>query len=210
MAETQGENAAFVEEFFGVDPTSPLRFTSNVDVSAMTFSYALTPGSTYQGMSMALSGSGSFDSSTNVWTTSSAVTLGSMSWTTTGTDTITNSDFAFHSHTLIPLTPFDVDDDVVVNPDGSGGGVQWFTLLGVQVGNTWPINFSVPPDNPNWNWNADGPNFIFSTMGSSPTDGGAGTFTTLLSVPEPRSITMLGLGTVWLAAWRLVRRRSRV
>ncbi len=213
LAEAQGEDAEIVQTLFGNDSSSPLHFTSNVDVATTTFSYSLVPGSTYQGLGMNLSGSGVFDSGTNVWTLTSSGALGPTTWDSLGTDSITNLDLTSHSNRhyrrgLEIQRRRDIEDDKDVNSSGVSFGRAWRTFDGVQQGNTWGILDNVPKDRAEWNWSASGDALaaLIVTAGVSPTDGGAGTFTTVISsVPEPESLTTFVIGAVILVGHRMLR-----
>lgn len=76
------EDIIFLGQQFGY-PTGALTFTSQLDGLSKTYSYSLTPGSNYNGMSAALSGSGSF--SAGLWTTTTNSTIGTTSWSADGT-----------------------------------------------------------------------------------------------------------------------------
>jgi hypothetical protein len=215
MMEVQGAEAAYIGRTFGPDTSSPLSFTSNVDVAAQTFSFSLNGGSTYQGNSISLSGSGALDSSTGLF-----------DWSTTG---------------FLGSSP--LDGSGTINPDPGIGGrwppdgpiyVDWHGQgsIGIDsqghVTSSWSYQFTINDlivsqgqgkDNlnlgimigNNWNWVLDpvqvgDESFAIDTTGFTPPTGGSGAFTvTISSVPEPSTIT-LGcismIGLTMVCRWR--------
>ena len=54
MIENQGNDMTLLGLGFGVDPGSPVKFTSTVDASGMSFSFMPVSGSTYKGQMVTL------------------------------------------------------------------------------------------------------------------------------------------------------------
>ena len=75
MIENQGNDMTLLGLGFGVDPGSPVTFTSTVNASGMSFSFMPVSGSTYKGQLVTLSGSGVFNSTTNILTTTASIGL---------------------------------------------------------------------------------------------------------------------------------------
>jgi hypothetical protein len=213
MMEDEGENMAIVGELFGPDKSSPLSFSSNVDITAMAFSFSLDPGSTYQGLAMTLSGSAVFDPVADIWNASSSGTLGSVAWTPSGTYSVTGDPFELSSGlTGIDNPQFhDYHDLIFYNPKtGESGGTFHFTdIHGERSTPNFPVGDTLGPDG-KWHYEIVTDTFRVDSGGSSPVPGGgAGSFTTTISpVPEPSGVillcTALGLlGVVRAACWRL-------
>lgn len=213
MIENQGDNAGFLGLMFGPDPGSPLNFSSNVDPSGTTFSFSTNPGTTYQGQSLSLSGSGTFNPSMDVLTLSSSGTLGSDSWTTSGTETITGSGDIISSTANFDLfnaaqqkagdkervaTLYDrtngtsVDIGVYTDKDGKPIPGGLFTSTDKYNKATGEWEFKETP--------AGGLNFAVASQGFSPLTGGTGTFVASV-VPEPSASLLFlgGLSVLWLA-----------
>src|SRR6266545_7282689 len=65
MMETQGLISVGLGVQYG--PSEDLHFISNTDINNLTFNFALVPGSTYAGQTATITGSGAFNSSTNLY-----------------------------------------------------------------------------------------------------------------------------------------------
>ena len=132
MVENQGDNAEFIAIVFGTDANSPLAFTSNVNSAGTLFTFSLTP-TLYRGQSMTLTGTGSYDSTTNILQLSSSGSLGSTSWTTAGTAAVTFSGSDLNVLTNINFLnggvekSADVHAEGFVRADGTTGGFGFDT-----------------------------------------------------------------------------------
>jgi hypothetical protein len=74
LFEEQGTTALSLGSVFGADATSPISFTSFVDPSGTSFSYATVPGSMYLGQSLTITGSGTLN--TGNYHVSASINLG--------------------------------------------------------------------------------------------------------------------------------------
>lgn len=88
--------------------TAPVTFTSQLNANTMSYSYSMVSGSVYNGQPATLTASGSFDSLTGQWTSTTSTRVGVDSWSTTGATTFTGS----------------LDKAVVVGEEGLSSGLQ--------------------------------------------------------------------------------------
>lgn len=215
MMENQGENSVVIGKLFNADPSSQLSFASNVDLPALTFSFSLDPGSTYEGLPIALTGSGAFDASTGLWDASSSGTLGSASWTVSGTYSVSGDVRLEVSNidVFFPFKPFKIFDlhDVVVydTKTGESGGTFHFTDAKgnrppcndlIKAGCNWYLNDTLGKDG-KWTWTTTTDTFRVDSSGDSPATGGTGSFSARISpIPEPHDLLLVG--TVMLGLYR--------
>ena len=213
--ENQGENSAVIGALFGPDESSPLFFSSNVDVAGMAFSFSLKPGSTYLGLAITLSGSGVFDAVTDVWNASSSVTLGSASWTVTGTyGGNPATDDSFLPPPFLPVSNFvidpgsrqyhDIHDLIFYNPaTGESGGFFHFTdIHGIRSTPNFPITDHRNQDG-TWSWDTITDTFRIDSTGIS-LEGDGSFSTTISAIPEPSSVVLFGAGLLgmMIRGWR--------
>ena len=221
LMETQVENADAVFVQFGADSSSPLNFTSNVDLSKNSFSFQLVPGSTYLGMPMTLSGAGTFNAVLNTVILSASATLGATAWTTDGVDTITSGDVVYTSETNFKREGVKIGDltDACTVDEVKNTSDCFYTATDKDGG---PIGAPfrgadpwIKVDDPKggkdirWNENIDGSefNFVINSTGITPLAGGAGSFTTVISpVPEPSAFFLLGSSLAGILGFRFSRR----
>jgi hypothetical protein len=76
---------------FGVDGSSPIRFSSSIDPVGLTFSFTASPVASYLGQTLALTGAGLMDANTGSLTVSATGLLGSTQWATNGSYQISSS-----------------------------------------------------------------------------------------------------------------------
>jgi len=219
MMQTAVNDGIFIYTLFGPDRTSPMAFTSTVDAVANTFSYSINSGVTYQGMSITLSGSGSFDAITGILTTSSSGTLGSTSWTTSGTESMTAVVGGYSGSLDANVFEHLVKEGDIheTGMDTHAGQSNWTGYLTDANGNKIPNSGFTEQDfyNPltgKWDKLADEPDpgFLVRANGYSPIAGGSGTFTmTVETVPEPTSLSLLCCGCCGLLVYTChLRRRA--
>lgn len=205
LMESQGEDNLFIGNFIGVDPGSPLSYVSNVDPTAMSFSFSLLPGSTYLGQPLTLSESAAYNPTADEWDANSTITFGTPSalsdptfialcaYTTSGILIVSNCNFYIQSGiTIIKIG--DLHDTGSFDPKtGESGGLAHFTDAHGNPGRNFPFQDLLTPVGL-WVWTADTGSFRVDSGGSSPVpDGGAGTFATKLTpVPEPTTLLLFG------------------
>jgi len=217
MINNQEANAELIAGIlFGPDSGSPLHFTSNVDPVSSTFSYLLDSGTLYLGLSMTLSGLGAYDSGTGDFTVASSGTLGSKSWTTSGSGVVTSTVTGFS---------FNYDIDLFDPPEKKGdvhGEVDRDLDTGKSTSKGWltdkdkkKVPGSDTADTDTYNkitgeWEIDqkpaggGGKYKIHSTGFSPVNGGAGNFTTTISaVPEPYTFSVVGLGVLGLLLYKI-------
>lgn len=85
MIHAQGEEAAFIAKQIGVDPSSPLNYSSYVDPAGQSFNFSLNAGSTYLGQPFTLAESGTLNPSTQTWNLSASGLYGGSPWQVTST-----------------------------------------------------------------------------------------------------------------------------
>jgi hypothetical protein len=114
MIHAQGEEATFVALEIGVDPSSPLNYSSYVDPEGQSFAFSLNAGSTYLGQPFALAASGTLNPSTQTWNVSTSGSYGGAPWEVTSTlvPTIPPNALGTAYHTVAHLRL-----GQIVNPD---------------------------------------------------------------------------------------------
>ena len=216
MVENQGDNAEFIALIFGSDASSPLTFSSNVNSAGTLFAFFLAP-TTYRGQSMTLSGTGSFDPTTNILQLASSGSLGSSSWTTAGTAAITVSGTDLNVSTNLNFLnggvqkSADVHAEGFVRADGTTGGFGFDTD---KNGDPIPGSTRIFKDDHQseigtWNYRSISDlGFTIDSVGFSTPRGGTGSFTTTIQpVPEPSAMLLVASGAAGLAI-RSIRKRK--
>jgi hypothetical protein len=95
MMNAEGSEAMFIGRYFGGDASSPLSFTSTQDVANQTFSFALSPGSTYLGQAASLTASGYYDATKGEWVVTTNGSIGGTYWSGASSMTINGDPFRF-------------------------------------------------------------------------------------------------------------------
>jgi hypothetical protein len=206
MMQTQGDDAAFLANRFGVDPNSPLQYASSIDPSGSSFAFSLAPGTTYLGQPMTLTVSGTLNPSTQTWTVSSAGSLSGVPWTITKSMSVSLSGNVVEMN-LTSSTQFNSGGVHSLMADIDSiycNGVWYYNdngwVLGYTSGlspcsayyegnlvATWDAvqftNTSSGGSNSTWNWENNSTELEFSVASSGTylTSGGAGSFSTLVA-----------------------------
>jgi len=233
MMNAEGADMTTIGRYFGPDNSSPLSFTTSQDVAGGSFSYTLNSGSTYLGQPASLSGTGTFDSTNSDWVINSSGMIGSTSWSTVYTATVTGDPTITIAGVItIPGPGFLLDMRItgilqvvfppppvfIVRSLASGQA----TVAGVPVGPIFGVTDSIGVGGgviwatggvflAGVDAGGGGHNFMVATSGMVPPsdNGGPGTLTSMVtSVPEPSSVMLLGLGVLGLIP--LHRRRKRM
>jgi hypothetical protein len=227
MMTDQTMNNLTLGDLFGADASSPLHFTSHVATDGSSFSYELLPGSTFKGMSLTMSASGTFDVASGAWTTNMSGQLGSTRFETKGDGELhKNSDGTYTQELNKDKYGFDlngnmtkigdVHDTVTYDPNkGTSKGALYKTKLDDSkvAGSDYTEDDHKDKDTGKW---VDGikpvsigpatEDSVYAS-GTSPSTGGGGSFTAHV-VPEPTAFALAGLGGLALAGygWRRNRR----
>lgn len=225
LFEEQGTSAIVLGSTFGADPRSPLSFTSFIDPSGSSFSYATISGSTYLGQSLTISGSGMLDAGN--YDVSASINLGGAILQILGKETVKeNPDGSVtitsdkdkiedgkktgDTHTETRLTGLGGDDPKshadghLTEPDGTTTPDSDFS-----ADDTWNKKTK------KWEWDGHfdvmgGPVPDVFSSGFTPAEGGAGTFTTIITAPEPSTLKLFLPGLlILLVCLRAPLRRPR-
>jgi hypothetical protein len=210
MIEDQGQDVFLLGLEFGFAPQA-ISFTSNVDAGAQSYSYTTVAGSKYLGEALSISATATFDPSTDIVTVDSSTTLGLLSYSTVATNTLTVAPDLVRDMEKRDI-PEKMVDGMKVNDE------EWRTLENRDNGRTIDLVYltfngkRVPiPPTPSidmyrplpgtWTFNQTSTALLFRVIssGSSSSTGGPGTFTSnLVAIPEPTTMTLLGLGVAGL------------
>jgi hypothetical protein len=227
MMDVQGSEALLYGSFLGASSTpQSLSGTSTSDPSTGSFSFSLNPGSTYLGQSISDSVHGSFDPTTYSYNWTAEGLWGGIDWQAKGNIApalvdITGPQWKLTSieqMNLPKLGLFDLPDTVTILGTGKDKPALSFktsSLLqkGVRQGetvgtdtydaktNTFEFRELFKPQ----------PGFrlvplSYDTTGTLPFTGGAGTYTTSISSPEPSSLFIALLAGAGLAAFKWLKR----
>jgi hypothetical protein len=220
MIEDEAQDSILLGSAFGVDPTSPIRFTSNVDVAGATFSYASVPNSLYLGQSVSINGTGgSFNPITDTLSISSTIVLGAATISADGSISVilvANPKTDFYKRNF-PKTPvpggdaYDQECDSLTFPSGrSLATCQYTTLAGKVFGAPFTEADKYDAKTGAWNVSESAPHFAvaITSEGVSPPIGGTGTFTTTISAPEPATLPLL-LSGLMVLPWARRRRNNQ-
>ncbi len=209
-------------QFFGPDASSPITFSSNENLQTLSFSFVTMPGSTYEGLSLTLNGSGAFDSGNNLWEWSFSGSLGSntlagsgsesalSSGRSPGEETQTKSQMTETRKDGTEITRYYADKKTYDDNGKETGTTIWQTDKdGKRTGPDTTLKGQANNDG-NYRWQVDGPPFDITTSGFTPPVGGPGYFvTTISATPEPSSLLLLGSGVIGLSGSLRKRLRTR-
>lgn len=199
LIEDEAQDSMLLGSIFGIDPTSPINFTSNVDALGMTFSYNSASGSLYLGQLVSIDGTGSFDGTTNTLTISSSIGLGATIFSADGTIEVNLAAAPKTDSYTRKFPPFPVPGGTANDQEcdslqfASGRSLATcqytfnnrpfgpsFTESDMYVASAWDVTES-----------AAGFPVIVSSAGFSPPSGGIGRFTTIITTPEPATLLLL-------------------
>lgn len=227
LMDRQGVDLDFLGRYIGADSAATLNFTSNVDPVTKSFHYSLLPGTLYRSQSLAITGSGAYNTSLDRWDLTGTISYNGKNWTPTGTTKITG-DPEFSSFfdifvdidppKNIPDTETSVSYEQTAARTVSVGTITQteHDLLGnrrvISMYNTYDSYMLQGPKAGTWVWdssnsNDQSDNFQLHSDGfNAYPGGGIGMFTArVVAVPEPTSIMYL----IAVSAIGLLRKRRR-
>jgi len=223
MMEDQAAMVGLLAYNSSPDPSSPLSFTSSVDPTGSSFAYLTGAGATYLGEPVSVSDTAVLSGTSYV--TGGSISLGLETYSSTGSiaistlaDGSTQLDLATTIAPPAGFPPPNANDiEIFANiKNGIITDTGYFTLNGVKI----PMSDFTSKGKvlPNGDWDIDlypvykttpvVPQIV--STGFSPTGGGAGTFTTTASVPEPSSLTLAALGGLISLGYIARRGRGRI
>jgi len=214
MMENLGVNVQGLARLLGIDETTDLHATTFTDVDNLGFAFALDPGQTYNGASVALVGGGAYNAAESRWEGHAVAQA--------GRSPLFASDWVFDVTSTDPLTgdylwiaelagdsrfEIDAEGELEFGIDANGGiwsrGAGWLTINGARKWEVSGVDW-IP-----WWWL---PWNLFSTAtelepgytpfetqmtGSSPETGGFGSAAIdFVIIPEPAAAALLALGLV--------------
>jgi hypothetical protein len=213
MMESQGLQAIFIGQILRPDSSSTLSFTSQVDSQGQSFQYSIASGSTYLGMPVTWQTTGTFDSTTSVWSWTTTSTIGSLDLSSSGGGgPFSGPDpDGFHLNIEINLPspgPKTTISNVTYTQTAartvSEGTITVMDATG-KVTSSGIHTDQLILQGPNagmWMWDTNlitgalgQGDFVVGAAGFSPQpNGGAGTFTLgINAVPEPSAFALLGI-----------------
>jgi hypothetical protein len=225
MIEETTVNVSALGFFFGVDPTSPLSFTTFVAPSGLSYSYSAVPGTTYLGQNLSLAGTGTLVASGS-YHVMTAGKLGDVIWSSDGFENVTNNP----DGTTTIKSDSEIEDEkgkatgdyhYEIKEDGNkSSGTGYYTALG--TGQKVPksdVDIKDTYNEKTGEWDCtitphfiqqDQPPPVVNSVGLTPAIGGDGTFTAVVtSVPEPSPFGMLLLTSLGFLGGLRLRRYAR-
>jgi hypothetical protein len=217
MIEDEAQDGIVLGSAFGVDPNSPITFTSNLNVTADSFSYDSIPNALYLGLPLSIHGTGSLVGNSDTLTISSSIGLGATTISADGTilvnlavDAADTYKRSFPSKVNgkpgFPVpggTALGQVCDSFTFPSGRSVATCQYTsdLAGTKpFGPSFLESDFYPPKGGAWNVTEGSPDFAVAVVstGFSPLTGGIGSFTSIVTVPEPATLPVLLLAAVAL------------
>ena len=208
MMNSQGLISVAIGDRLGPDPGATLSFTSNVDPNALTFSYALAPGSTYLGQSASLSVAGAFNTTDQAWEWTSTGSVGAFSLAGTGSTTFVGDPMStdiFVDLLLDRTIVSNVTYTQTATRTASMGTITVEDFLGnvLSSGEHTDVLQLQGPNAGQWEWDTGLITGTFGDFGVQSTglvpfpNGGPGVFTARIT-PEPST---LALAAIALPCW---------
>ena len=210
MITAQQYDAAFIGFQFGSSSNSHLNYSSYVDPSGQSFSFALNSGSTYLGQPITLSASGTLDAATQIWKVSSSGSYAGAPWqvATSLVPTVAANTSAIEYKSIAELVPGDPQGDsppeedkidIICEGNWSGSGLLDFSvetcqkyLGGEPKGTPWTTHDGAWGDiSFQWHSSSNLLSFDLSLLaqGFTPIDGGAGAFSTIVGPAQPACVS---------------------
>jgi len=225
MMEIQSFNNLVLYAAYGVDESTTLHFNTNVDAASQTFSFSSAAGSSYLGRPVNISGSGFFNSALDLFQWTTAGNVGDKAWSGAGDLQWVGDPHASPCFNVVlggqiyrVCAELDVDGTgdstgtyTLTGPDGTKygpyGGTDHLTTGGWFHSIKVPKNPVTPDGRIDVIASAGNMPGLFRLPGGGFDGGGVGTYDVTVSpVPEPSTITMLGLGGILIGGSRMWKR----
>lgn len=211
MVETQGAAVSLAVEVAGHIMNASLPFSSSVDFGSNSFSFE-DSGSPYLGQTLVVSGSATYDMGAGQYDVSLSGSLGGLNWSGTGTLAVNllaiprTDDFSIPP---IPVFGYDLQVFSDLLPDGDSSYQIIYTKNGRVLAGTRGASFFQTSDA--WTYvQFPARGFGLLSIGTSPADGGSGSFTAdVFPTPEPAGLAVLAGGLLATLASARAGRRGR-
>ncbi|MBV8729989.1 MAG: hypothetical protein JO336_09290 [Acidobacteriia bacterium] len=192
MANAQLGDAIFLSSSFAPLNTASLQFTDTFDPVAKTFSYQTGAGQMYEGMSVSMSTTGSFNSALSEYQWTTTAFLGSSTWTGTSTGVWVGDPITINSTYVYKGVTYAVTGTINLDGLQSSGTLTYTAPPGTPnnicvAGCKWPSTDSISAPPSTLTVMAVGFDASLGLNGVLPfPDGGAGNVQLQVSpVPEP-------------------------